>query len=100
MSESGQCPVDAGLAEWADIGSFSEYLRFRKSSANDRGAFPKAIVIAVDILGSRLKLAEICGVSHTVVNKWLKGGGISVIYAKKSKRQPTVKSRCVRLRRG
>lgn len=40
MCEKVKCPVSAGLAEWADIGSFSEYLRFRKSSANDRGAFP------------------------------------------------------------
>lgn len=43
----------------------------------------EAIKIAVEIIGNKKKLAEICGVSHTAVKKWLYGGGISVTLAQK-----------------
>ena len=41
------------------------------------------IAKAIEILGSQNKLAEICGVSHTAVKKWLNGGGISAVLAKR-----------------
>lgn len=43
----------------------------------------QSIAKAIEILGSQNKLAEICGVSHTAVKKWLNGGGISAVSAKK-----------------
>lgn len=43
----------------------------------------KAIVKAIEILKSQKQLAEACGVSHTAVKKWLKGGGISAVSAKR-----------------
>lgn len=43
----------------------------------------KAIVRAIDELGTQVKLAKACGVSQQSVNKWLKGGGISAVSAKK-----------------
>lgn len=36
----------------------------------------REIAKAVNLVGSQAKLAELCGVSHTAVKKWLKGGGI------------------------
>lgn len=43
----------------------------------------EAIEKAVDFFGSQQKLGEAVGVTQGAVKKWLKGGGISVIYAKK-----------------
>lgn len=43
----------------------------------------RAIAKAVEILGSQNKLAEACGMSQPSVIKWLKGGGISAVSAKK-----------------
>lgn len=43
----------------------------------------KAIITAVEVLGSQNKLAEACNVSQPSVLKWINGGGISVENAKK-----------------
>lgn len=43
----------------------------------------QSIAKAIEILSSQNKLAEICGVSHTAVKKWLNGGGISAVLAKR-----------------
>lgn len=43
----------------------------------------KAIAKAIEILGSQNKLAEACGVSQPSTIKWLKGGGISAVLAKR-----------------
>ena len=42
-----------------------------------------AVEKTIEMLGSKIALAEVCGVSHTAVNKWLKGGGISAVLAKR-----------------
>ena len=55
----------------------------RETKVSTGGVVNDAIVRAVDDLGTQLKLAEACGVSHTAVKKWLKGGGISAVSAKK-----------------
>jgi cro repressor len=47
------------------------------------GILNQSIAKSIEILGSQNKLAEVCGVSHTAVNKWLKGGGISAVLAKR-----------------
>ena len=43
----------------------------------------ESIARAVEILGSQNKLAEACGVSQPSVIKWLNGGGISAVLAKR-----------------
>ncbi|MDH2998084.1 hypothetical protein A1D22_09370 [Pasteurellaceae bacterium LFhippo2] len=40
----------------------------------------KAIAKAIEISGSRIALAEACGVSHTAIKKWFRGGGIKAKY--------------------
>ena len=47
------------------------------------GGLNQAIIRALNLLGTQQKLAEACGVKQQSVNKWLKGGGISAVSAKK-----------------
>lgn len=47
------------------------------------GGLNQAIIRALNLLGTQQKLAEACGVKQQSVNKWLKGGGISAVLAKK-----------------
>lgn len=43
----------------------------------------ESIIKAIELCGSQVELARACGVSQQSVAKWLKGGGISAVSAKK-----------------
>ncbi|SSX60354.1 Cro/CI family transcriptional regulator [Actinobacillus lignieresii] len=56
------------------------------------------------IAGSQAKLASACGVSHTAVKKWLRGGGIEAKYLLRIERatngQVTIRDVCEELENG